>query len=54
MINPPELVELIQRDRERELSEARLARHATCHRACCHPTRLDRIARAIGLSPAGC
>jgi hypothetical protein len=50
----PELAVLEQRDRERDLSAARLARLASCHRACCNPTRLDRLALAIGLTPSGC
>ncbi len=25
-------------------------REAACHRACCHPTRLDRIAGRLGLN----
>ena len=54
MLNPPELVALKQRERERELSRARLARLAICRRACCNPSALDRVARVIGLAPAGC
>jgi hypothetical protein len=54
MIQLPELAVLKQRDRERDLSAARLARLASCHRACCNPTRLDRLALAIGLTPSGC
>jgi hypothetical protein len=54
MINLPELVAFKQRERERELAEDRLARHVACHRACCNPSRLDRMARALGLAPAAC
>jgi hypothetical protein len=51
---PFDLAVLIQRERERDLADARLARHAACFRACCHPNRLDRVARALGVSPRGC
>jgi hypothetical protein len=53
-MNPPDLVELTQRERERSLLSRRLARLAACQRACLHPSRIERLARAIGLSPAGC
>ena len=50
-----ELVELIQRDRERHVERARLARQAACYRACCEPTRMDRLVRALrGPSAATC
>jgi hypothetical protein len=45
---------LKQHERERSLSHLHLVRQVACYRACCNPTRLDRIARAIGLAPAAC
>jgi hypothetical protein len=54
VIVPPELALLTQHRRERDLSHDYLARVAACYRACCNPTLLDRIARAIGLAPTAC
>ena len=50
MIPSQELANALRSDRERTIHEGRLAREATCHRACCHPTRLDRIAGRLGLN----
>jgi hypothetical protein len=54
MITTPELVALMQRERERHIEHDRLARIAACGRACCHPTRLDRLAHALRGTPAAC
>ncbi len=54
MIVPPDLVALKQREREREVANQRLAQRALCHRACCDPTRFDRLVRAIGFAPTTC
>lgn len=54
-MNPtPEYVALVQREREIHLAQARLARVATCVRACCNPTLTDRLARALRLPAATC
>lgn len=50
MIPTHELVHAVQLDRERTIARGRLVRAAACHRACCHPTRLDRIAGRLGLN----
>lgn len=50
MITTPELAHALQAQRERSIHDGRLAREAACHRACCHPTRLDRIAGRLGLN----
>lgn len=50
MIPTPELATAIRLERERAIAHSRLARQAACHRACCHPTRLDRIAGRLGLN----
>jgi hypothetical protein len=50
MIPNQELANALRADRERTIHEGRLAREAACHRACCHPTRLDRIAGRLGLN----
>ena len=47
MNTTPELVALMQRERERNFEHDRLARIAACARACCNPTRIDRLARAL-------
>ena len=50
-MNPlPELVTAVQMDRERSITRDRLASLAARVRACCGPTLVDRIARAL---PAG-
>jgi hypothetical protein len=43
----PELVALMQRERERNFEHDRLARIAACARACCNPTRIARPARDV-------
>jgi hypothetical protein len=50
----PELVALVQRERESRIREDHLARLAACGRACCNPSRLDRLARALRGTPAAC
>ena len=50
----PELVALIQQERERSIAHGRLARLAACVRACCDPSLLGRVARALRRSPAAC
>jgi hypothetical protein len=50
----PELVALVQRDREREIRQDSLARFASCVRACCNPSLIDRLARALRGTPADC
>ncbi len=54
MITTPELVALIQRERELNIEHDRLVRIAGCMRACCDPTLGDRLARALRLTPATC
>ena len=54
MNTTPELVALIQRERERDFEHDRLARIAACARACCNPTRIDRLARALRGTSAAC
>ena len=49
-----ELVALVQAERERLIREDHLARLATCIRACCNPSRIDRIARLLRGTPAAC
>lgn len=50
----PELVSLVMRDRERDIEHIRVARLVACPRACCSPSIVDRVARALRLAPAGC
>ncbi|HEX8938613.1 MAG TPA: hypothetical protein VF763_00500 [Candidatus Limnocylindrales bacterium] len=53
----PELVRLVQADRERELREASLARSVRRAVACCADrlSRLARLSRLVGLGrPAAC
>jgi hypothetical protein len=47
-----ELVKLIQEERQRYIHDDRLARLAAAVRACCSPTRLERIAHALRRTPA--
>ena len=54
MLTSPELVALIQQERERSIAKARLARLASCVRACCDPSFVGRIARALRRSPDAC
>ena len=47
-MNPyPELVALIQRERELDIEHDRLGRIAACARACCRPSLVDRLARVL-------
>ena len=50
----PELVALIQREREVHIREDHLARLAMCARSCCNPTLLDRLARTLRGTPTIC
>ena len=50
----PELVALVVRGRERDIEHIRVARLVACLRACCSPSIIDRVARALRLAPAGC
>ena len=50
----PELVALLQLERERQIHEDHLVRVATCARACCNPSLVDRLARALLGTPASC
>ena len=52
MFTSPELVTLIQQERERSLARDRLARLAACVRACCDPSFASRVVRALRRSPA--
>ena len=54
MTSSPELVALIQREREHHIEQDRLARIAACTRACCSPSLADRFARALHRAPASC
>lgn len=50
----PEHVALVQREREQDIRHAHLAAVAACHRACCQPSLMTRLTRAIRHSPAAC
>ena len=54
MFTTPELMKLIQQEREAQIRHDHLVRIASCARACCNPTLLDRVARALGGNPATC
>ena len=54
MFTSPELVALIQQERERSIAHDRLARLAACVRACCDPSIVERFARAFRRAPAAC
>jgi hypothetical protein len=54
MNSSPELIALIQRDHERHIERDRVARIVACARACCSTSMVDRVARALHLSPASC
>ena len=47
-----ELVATIERDRERAIRKDQLARLAAAARACCNPSALVRLARAVRGMPA--
>ena len=47
-----ELVALIQEERQRYIHADRLSRLAAAVRACCSPSRFERIVRAIRRTPA--
>jgi hypothetical protein len=50
----PELVALIQRERERHIEQDHLARVAACVRACCSPSIIDRLASVLRPAPETC
>jgi hypothetical protein len=50
MLHHEMMARIAHQEREQELAHARLARLAACHRACCAPTRLDRLAGRLGLN----
>jgi hypothetical protein len=50
----PELVALIQREREHHIRQDQLARLAACGRACCQTGVVSRLARAMRGTPATC
>jgi hypothetical protein len=54
MLTSPELVALIQQERERSIAHDRLARLAASLRACCDPSLVGRVLRAVRRSPAAC
>ena len=54
MNTTPELVALIQRERELDIEHERLARITGCARACCNPSLGDRLTRALRLASATC
>jgi hypothetical protein len=54
MLTSPELVALIQQERERSIARDRLARICACVRACCDPSLASRVARVLRRSPAAC
>jgi hypothetical protein len=54
MITTPWLLETLQREREREIEANRLARLAARIRACCNPSMLTRLARALRGQPDAC
>jgi hypothetical protein len=54
MTMAPELIKIIQAEREAQIRNDHLARIAACARACCNLTLLDRVARALGGNPATC
>ena len=54
MFTSPELVALIQQDRERSIARMRIARLAAHVRACCDPSLVGRLVRAVRRSPAAC
>ena len=49
-----ELVTLLLLERDREVERTRLARLAACVQACCSPSFVDRVARALRRAPAAC
>ena len=54
-MNPtPELVHLIQAEREARIREDRTAAVVACARACCNNSLSTRLARALRLTPTSC
>lgn len=47
MYPTPELVTLLLRERDREVERHRMARIAACVRACCSPSLVARVTRAL-------
>jgi hypothetical protein len=54
MNSSPELIALVQADRERHIAQDRVARILACARACCSTSIVDRVARALRLTPTSC
>ncbi len=54
MNTTPELVTAVMRERDRTIERNRLARVASCLRACTDPTLIQRVARVFRGSPATC
>jgi hypothetical protein len=54
MLTTPELVAVVQRERDASAARSRVARLASRVRACCDPSRVDRLARALHLRTASC
>ena len=49
-----DLVALVLRDHEREIERGRHARLLACARACCSTSRINRLARALRITPTTC
>ena len=50
MLISRELTAALLQERQRHIAHDTLARQAACRRACCNPTRLDRIAGRLGIN----
>jgi hypothetical protein len=56
MYTTPELANLLQFERDRQIADARLARLAACARACAQApaTLIERIVRLVRPAPVAC
>ncbi len=56
MYTTPELANVIQRDRDRQIAESRRARLATCAAGCCGVSGnlIDRLVRLVRPAPIAC
>jgi hypothetical protein len=54
MYTTPELVALIQQERERTLAAESSRRLAACIATCCSNSIVDCLARALRLTPTSC
>ena len=52
MNTTPDLVAIVQREREKDIRNDHLAALAACARACCNPSLATRVARALHLVSA--